>query len=184
MTGEHQSRDDNCFLWCGGVKQGGVGYCYTCHFHFMRTEGILHYYYDVWWNLTAGNLLKSEDLRLWFFILCSVFSGIRKGMCVSERLRWEMPGCPDRGQLMNSSMIPSAFCLQCIIFCLQVLSTDECYPGGTQCHHRYALQPHVWEDRGGESGERQQGKVQYSGMCGYGGGRAGVHALFHQRWVT
>lgn len=84
---------------------------------------------------------------------------------------------------MKTSVIPSALCQQCVIICLQVLPTGECHPGGAKCHHSHPVQPHVWEDGGGESGEHQQGTVQYPGMCGYGGGRAGLHTLFHQRWV-
>lgn len=126
---------------------------------------------------------------LWFCILCKVmlftqvFSRLRKGMCVLEGVRGEITEHPEKRQLTNSSVIPSAFCEQCIIFCVQVLPTSECHPGGAQCHHRDTVQPHVWEDRGGESGEHQPGTVQYSGMCGYSGGRAGLHTLFHQRWV-
>lgn len=83
----------------------------------------------------------------------------------------------------KSLVIPSALCQQCVIFCPQVLPTGECHPGGAQRHHCHTIQSHVWEDRGGESGECQQGTVHHSGMCGQCGGRAGLHALLHQRWV-
>lgn len=110
-----------------------------------------------------------------------VFSRLRKGMCVLQRLRADRPERFDKRQWINSLVILSALCQQCIIFCLQMLPTGECHPGRAQCHHRHTVQPHVWEDGGGESDEHQPGSVQYSRMCGYGGGRAGLHTLFYQR---
>lgn len=63
----------------------------------------------------------------------------------------------------------------------QVLAAGERHPGGAQRHHRHAVQPAVRQDRGGEPGQREPGTLQHVGVRGHGGGRAGLHALLHQR---
>lgn len=88
---------------------------------------------------------------------------------------------PDEGHLWNGSVIPSVICQQGVIFCPQVFAAGERHPGRAQRNHRHPLQPPVWKDGGGEPGQHQQRTVQHSGMRGHGGGRAGLHALLHQR---
>lgn len=98
--------------------------------------------------------------------------------CVKECVylwRQEIPWWSDRRQSWNRPLI---LCQRCII-CLQVLPAGERHPGGAQRHHHHVVQSNVWKDRGGESGEHQQGTVQYPGMRGYCGGRAGLHTLLY-----
>ena len=139
-------------------------------------------------KLNASNVLKYMQIFLWSCSLCKVIqpqTSFSKNRERNVRLVFrdlEGDKCPDKWQLLKSSVIPSAFCQQRIIFCLQVLPTGECHRGGAERHHRHAGQPKVREDGGGESGECQQGTVQYPGVCGDGGGRAGLHPLFYQWW--
>lgn len=152
--------------------------------YFMRAERILMVPMTLalYWNIRSWLYNCVKGMKICYSSPLECFQNIaREGMPALQRVTEKILDGRYEGQLGSSSVILSVFCQQCVIFGPQVFPAGECHPGGAQRHHCHSVQPLVWEDRGGEQGQHQQGKVQHSGMCGHGRGRAGIHALLYQR---